>query len=208
MKHFSNRFEKVMELANEQAHYNQHKHVEPEHILLAFAINWDGLGVTALNNLGVSPQSIFSKLESKVKKESGQVPVEGKEFSFRALRILWDAEMWARRLGHAYIGTEHLLLGMLSTESFAHDVLSSIAVDGVRYLEFGMVKDEIIKLLDPPPMIAEKSSFDIQKVRKGIVINFEGKEGKNFDELRMLLREISKIPAEKEITSLIFYVKQ
>ena len=212
---FTDRARKVMQLANSQAYYLQHEHVGTEHILFGFAKEWNGVGANVLNNLGIQPETILAKFEVMVQKGPEPVQPDKKLLTPRALKVLEHAGNWAHNLHHNYIGTEHLLLGMLAeTQGVASVILTQLWVKnksraGATLLNLEMVKDKIEKLLAPPDAKVPSESFvvDIAKVRKAVTINLAEKKGDNVEQLKMLLRELSGTPPEKEIVSLIFYIK-
>jgi excisionase family DNA binding protein len=113
---FTERARKVLALANEEASRYRHAGVGPEHLLLAIMSEGEGVGARALNRLQVQSGLVREKIEAlrPVEEEpegSGQVAMtaQGKE----SLEL---AVQEAQSLGHRYLGTEHLLLGLLRQE--------------------------------------------------------------------------------------------
>ncbi len=114
---FTERARKVMSLARLEAQRFYHDYVGTEHILLALVKEGTGVASVVLKKMGVELKEIREEIEKKVKR--GSEPVSGKQqlhYTPTAKRVLELAFEEARSLGHHYIGTEHLLLGLLREE--------------------------------------------------------------------------------------------
>jgi len=114
---FTERARKVMSLARLEAQRFYHDYVGTEHILLALVKEGTGVASVVLKKMGVELKEIREEIEKKVKR--GSEPVSGKQqlhYTPTAKRVLELAFEEARNLGHHYIGTEHLLLGLLREE--------------------------------------------------------------------------------------------
>lgn len=115
---FSDRARKVMKLANQEALRLKNDHIGTEHILLGLAIEGSGVGANALRNLGVSPTKVRVEIEKLVRAgAAGGDPTERLPQTPRAKKSLEFAIEEARNLNHDYVGTEHLLLGLLRAET-------------------------------------------------------------------------------------------
>jgi ATP-dependent Clp protease ATP-binding subunit ClpC len=109
---FSERARRVLTLAQEEAEHLNHNYIDTEHILLGLAREEEGVAVKVLVNLGVVLTKMRSAIEFIIGR--GEKPPTGETgLTPRAKRVIELAIDEARNLGHNYIGTEHLLLGLL-----------------------------------------------------------------------------------------------
>ncbi len=125
---FSERARRVLTIAQEEARQMNHSYIGTEHILLGLAREEEGVAAKVLNNLGVSLNKVRSAVEFISGR--GERPSTGETgLTPRAKRVIELAIDEARQLGHNYIGTEHLLLGLLREgEGVAAGVLDSLSV--------------------------------------------------------------------------------
>jgi ATP-dependent Clp protease ATP-binding subunit ClpC len=125
---FSERARRVLTLAQEEAQNFNHSYIGTEHILLGLLREDEGVGAKVLANLGVSLSKARSAVEFIIGR--GEKPVAGEiGLTPRAKRVIELAIDEARHLGHNYIGTEHLLLGLLREGGgVAADVLDSFGI--------------------------------------------------------------------------------
>jgi len=125
---FSERARRVLTLAQEEAQHFNHTYIGTEHILLGLLREDEGVGAKVLANLGVGLNKARSAVEFIIGR--GEKPSTGEiGLTPRAKRIIELAIDEARHLGHNYIGTEHLLLGLLREGGgVASDVLDSFGV--------------------------------------------------------------------------------
>ena len=125
---FSERARRVLTIAQEEARQLNHSYIGTEHILLGLVREEEGVAAKVLTNLGVG----LNKVRSAVEFISGrsEKPSTGETgLTSRAKRVIELAIDEARNLGHSYIGTEHLLLGLLREgEGVAAGVLDSLGV--------------------------------------------------------------------------------
>jgi ATP-dependent Clp protease ATP-binding subunit ClpC len=133
---FSERARRVLTLAQEEAKHFNHNYIGTEHILLGLVREEEGVGAKVLANLGVSLTKARSAVEFIIGR--GEKPTTGEiGLTPRAKRVIELAIDEARHLGHNYIGTEHILLGLLregegeSSEGrgVAADVLDSFGIN-------------------------------------------------------------------------------
>ena len=163
---FTERVRKVLQLAREEAIGLRHEYVGTEHLLLGLCAEGGGVAGVALGNLGVDLEAVRGKLLETVKPgrdDGGQADAPGSggilgaiagsmgfarqerhhlPYTSRAKKVLELSMSEARELNHSYVGTEHLLLGLMREEKgIGAQVLSStgITVSGVR--------QEILRLL-------------------------------------------------------------
>ena len=125
---FTERARKVLSLAQEEAQRFQHHYIGTEHLLLGLVREGDGVAAKVLMNLGVKLEEVRTTIESIIGRgdhivlgEIGLTP--------RAKKVIELAVDEARRLNHHYIGTEHLLLGLVREgEGIAAGALQSLGV--------------------------------------------------------------------------------
>jgi len=125
---FSERARRVLTLAQEEAQNLNHNYIGTEHILLGLIREDEGVAAKVLVNLGVSLNKVRSAVEFIIGR--GEKPSRGETgLTPRAKRVIELAIEEARHLGHNYIGTEHLLLGLLrEREGVATEVLDSFGI--------------------------------------------------------------------------------
>jgi ATP-dependent Clp protease ATP-binding subunit ClpC len=125
---FTERARKVLQLAQEEAQRFNHNYIGTEHILLGLVREGDGVAARVLNNLGIELHKVRSAVEFIIGR--GDRMVMGDiGLTPRAKRVIELAVDEARRLNHHYIGTEHLLLGLVREgEGIAAGVLESLGV--------------------------------------------------------------------------------
>ena len=128
---FTERVRKVLAMAREEAARLHHEYVGTEHILLGLIREGEGVAAAVLNNLSVDLEEIQQKIEETVKKgKAAQASGPDLPYTSRAKKVLELAMGEARELNHSYVGTEHLLLGLLREEKgIAAQVLSESGVN-------------------------------------------------------------------------------
>src|SRR5579884_1525545 len=138
---FTERARKVLTLAQEEAQRFNHNYIGTEHLLLGLVREGDGVAAKVLSNLGVELQKVRSAVEFIIGRGERQVSGDI-GLTPRAKKVIELAVDEARRLGHHYIGTEHLLLGLIREgEGIAAGVLESLGVNLEK------VRTEVIKVL-------------------------------------------------------------
>lgn len=142
---FTERAQRVLYLSQEEARKLGHSFVGTEHVLLALTHESQGVAGRALHNMGVEPEAVRHEVESIIGRgEPGQAEMVG--LSPRAKRVLELAIDEARLMGHGYVGTEHLLLGLLREgEGVAAQVLENLGIDLDR------ARSEVLELLGGRP---------------------------------------------------------
>lgn len=139
---FTERAKHVVSAAREEATRLGSEYVRTEHILLGLCREPDGIAARALENLGVDIEALAMEIEQQVQR--GNAVVSGEEIAFtpRAKKVLELAVEEARRFNHSYIGTEHILLGLVKEgEGIAAKVLQDMKIDLDR------IQAEVIRLL-------------------------------------------------------------
>ena len=128
---FTERVRKVLAMAREEAARLHHEYVGTEHILLGLIREGEGVAAAVLQNLAVDLEEVQQKIEETVKKgKAAQATGPDLPYTSRAKKVLELAMGEARELNHSYVGTEHLLLGLLREEKgIAANVLSDAGVN-------------------------------------------------------------------------------
>jgi ATP-dependent Clp protease ATP-binding subunit ClpC len=143
---FTERVRRVMFLAREEAARLHHDYIGTEHLLLGLLREGQGIAASVLNNLGLDLDAIRQAVESMVSSTGGTLTIGEIPFTPRAKRVVELAVEEARQLGHNYVGTEHLLLGLIREgEGVAARVLLQMGVDRKK------VREETLKLLGGTP---------------------------------------------------------
>ena len=139
---FTERVRKVMYLAREEAGRLHHDYIGTEHLLLGIIREGEGIAATVLSNLGLDLDTIRQSIENMVPTSGGTLTIGEIPFTPRAKRVLELSVEEARLFGHNYVGTEHLLLGLIREgEGVAARVLMELGADRKR------VREETLKLL-------------------------------------------------------------
>jgi len=134
---FTERARKVLSLATEEAYRYHHDGVGTEHVLLAIMSEWKGVGARVLNRLQVQSSEVRAQIETL--HPAGEQPVVDDQLAMtqQGKASIELAVQEARSLGHHYLGTEHLLLGLLrEEEGLASQVLlkSGVTLEKAREL--------------------------------------------------------------------------
>jgi len=126
---FTDRVRKVLAMAREEAIRLQHDYVGTEHILLGLIREGEGVAAAVLTNLNIDLDQIHEQVEESVKKGKATIALGELPYTSRAKKVLEFAMAEARELSHSYVGTEHLLLGLLREEKgIAAQVLNSLGI--------------------------------------------------------------------------------
>jgi ATP-dependent Clp protease ATP-binding subunit ClpC len=138
---FTDRARRVVVLAQEEARMLNHNYIGTEHILLGLIHEGEGVAAKALEALGISLEDVRSQVEEIIgqgqQAPSGHIP-----FTPRAKKVLELSLREALQLGHNYIGTEHILLGLIREgEGVAAQVLVKLGADLNR------VRQQVLQLL-------------------------------------------------------------
>src|SRR6201998_1853199 len=161
MNDFTPRVQQVLALASKEAERFNHNYVGTEHLLLRLIKLGQGVAVNVLQRMGLDLERVRMEVEKHVgsppeKKMIGNIP-----YTPRVKKVLALAVKEAKALNHSYVGTEHILLGLLREgEGVAARVLKSLEVDPAR------ARNEILKELDPnftPPESGAESPQEDNK---------------------------------------------
>src|SRR5216117_1790358 len=138
---FTDRARRVVVLAQEEARLLNHNYIGTEHILLGLIHEGEGVAAKALESLGISLEAVRAQVEEIIG-HGGQSPSGHIPFTPRAKKVLELSLREALQLGHNYIGTEHILLGLIREgEGVAAQVLQKLGADLSR------VRQQVIQLL-------------------------------------------------------------
>ena len=139
---FTDRARKVMKLANSEAQRFNHEYIGTEHVLLGLIQEGSGVAANVLKNLGVDLQKVRLEVEKLVQSGPDMVTMGKLPQTPRAKKVIEYSMEESLDLGHNYVGTEHLLLGLLREEQgVAAQVLLSLG------LQFNQIRQETITLL-------------------------------------------------------------
>ncbi len=124
---FTERAQKVLALSQEEAIRLGHNNIGTEHILLGLVKEGDGIAAKALYGLALDPEMIQKEVEALIGR--GQDKAESVNYTPRAKKVIELSMDEARKLGHSYVGTEHILLGLIREgEGVAARVLNNLGV--------------------------------------------------------------------------------
>jgi len=139
---FTERAKHVISTAREEATRLGSEYVRTEHILLGLCREPDGIAARALENLGVDIESLAMEIEQQVQRGNAVPSSDEIAFTPRAKKVLELSVEEARRFNHSYIGTEHILLGLVKEgEGIAAKVLQDLKIDLEK------IQAEVIRLL-------------------------------------------------------------
>jgi ATP-dependent Clp protease ATP-binding subunit ClpC len=144
MNNFTPRAQQVLALARKEADRFNHNYVGTEHLLLGLIKLGQGVAVNVLQKLGLDLETVRMEVEKQVGTGQESKMVGNIPYTPRVKKVLALASKEARALNHSYVGTEHILLGLLREgEGVAAHVLKSLEVDIEK------TRNEILKELDP-----------------------------------------------------------
>ncbi len=139
---FTDRVRKVLSMAREEATRLHHDYVGTEHILLGLIREGEGVAAAILTNLNVDLDELRERIEERVDVGKSDMTADEVPYTTRAKKVLEFSVAEARSLKHSYVGTEHLLLGLLREEKgIAAQVLEDVGVT------IDMARNETIRLL-------------------------------------------------------------
>lgn len=168
MNSFTPRAQQVLIRARKEADRFHHNYIGTEHLLLGLISLGQGVAVNILQKLGIDLETIQEAVERQVGKGTEQEPLANIPYTPRVKKVLALAGKEAKLLNHSYIGTEHILLGLLREgEGVAARVLKTLELDIDR------CRDEVLTELDPNHTaeveeVGESSSKDPQEEPKGV----------------------------------------
>lgn len=144
MNNFTPHAQQALAFARKEADRLSHNYVGTEHLLLGLIRLGQGIAVTVLANMELELETVRTEVEKQVGAGTGQKIIGTIPYSPRVKKVLALAAIEARDLNHSYVGTEHILLGLLREgEGVASLVLNSLGVDTEK------TRLEVLKNLDP-----------------------------------------------------------
>ncbi len=159
---FTERAKKVLAYAKQEAQRFNHDYIGTEHVLLGIVREGSGVAVNALENLGMDMDMLRQEIENHIKTGPDTVEVGNLPYTPRAKKVLQLALDEARALNHQYIGTEHLLLGLLREEG--GEASNILRTKGVNFED---AKDEVLNLLpDVDASFKKEAEEDAKKKEK------------------------------------------
>src|SRR5690348_16445427 len=198
---FTERVRKVLAMAREEAARLHHEYVGTEHILLGLIREGEGVAAAVLQNLSVDLDEIQQKIEETVKKgKAAQTTGPDLPYTSRAKKVLELAMSEARELNHSYVGTEHLLLGLLREEKgIAAQVLTDAGVN------LDAARAETLRILgtDPPQGGQEKGGTGPQQATPP-----KGEKKSKTPALDHFCRDLTALAAEGQLDPTIGRAKE
>ena len=157
---FTNRAKKAIEIANDLAIELGHNYIGTEHILYGLSKEGSGVAAKVLENQEVEPQKILDKIDELIGREDNTEETLG--FTPRTKRVIENAFIEAKKLGYNYIGTEHLLIGILrEADSIAARILLDLNVNIPK------LYNEIIKVINDEEIGEDGTNTKKETRRKG-----------------------------------------
>lgn len=167
---FTKRARQALTLAKEEAMRLQHREIDTEHLLLGLLAQKDGLAMKALSELGCDSRVIHQRIEDRVSgPQSAYWPWHKPTLAHGAKRVIELAVNVAHQLGHKYIGTEHLLLGIIEEgEGVGEQVLQEfVTVETIiaKITEL-ITSASSVKAQQTPPASHDKTQAKVQTTEK------------------------------------------
>ena len=198
MNNFTPRAQQVLALARKEADRFNHNYVGTEHLLLGLIKLGQGVAVSVLERMGLDLESVRMEVEKQVgtgpdQKVSGNIP-----YTPRVKKVLALANKEAKALNHSYVGTEHILLGLLREgEGVAARVLQTLDVDIQR------TRNEILSEIDPnfSPEESDEEFEGFEDEEEPLETGSEGKA--KTPALRAFGRDLTKLARDGELDPVI-----
>src|SRR5437660_1122817 len=144
LNNFTPRAQQVLALSRKEAERFHHNYLGTEHLLLGLIKLGQGVAVSVIQKMGLDLEKVRGEVEKQVGTGAETNVQGGIPYTPRVKKVLALAGREAKQLNHSYVGTEHLLLGLLREgEGVAARVLKSLEIDIER------TRNEILKELDP-----------------------------------------------------------
>jgi ATP-dependent Clp protease ATP-binding subunit ClpA len=155
---FTERVRTTLSLARDEAARLHHPYVGTEHILLGIVHEGEGVAMTVLQNLGVSPENLENSVKSKISVGRAIVDDADLPYNAGAKKVLELAMSQARDLGHTYVGTEHALLGLIAEGGLAAVALKDAGVSLVT------ARAETLRILGETDLEVRPSAYRADSV--------------------------------------------
>lgn len=196
MNNFTPRAQQVLALARKEADRFNHNYVGTEHLLLGLIKLGQGVAVNVLQKMGLDLETVRQEVEKLVgsgpeNQMTGNIP-----YTPRVKKVLALAGKEAKALQHSYVGTEHILLGLLREgEGVASQVLKKLEIDLDR------TRNEVLKELDPNfnPEEADEEGLDAEEVTSGGAPHKEAKT----PALKAFGRDLTELAQKGELDPVI-----
>ena len=190
MNNFTPRAQQVLALARKEADRFNHNYVGTEHLLLGLIKLGQGVAVNVLQKMGLDLETVRMEVEKQVGSGPETKMVGNIPYTPRVKKVLALAGKEAKALQHSYVGTEHILLGLLREgEGVAARVLKSLEIDIER------TRNEILKELDP--------NFAPQEESEGVPAEAGGKKDSKTPALRAFGRDLTELAKKNELDPVI-----
>ncbi len=185
---FTDRARKVLILAQQEAAKYGHGYIGTEHLLLGLLREGEGVAAKALNSLGLDVDSVRAQVENIL--GTGQEQTSDIGYTPRAKKVIELAMEEALRLGHNYVGTEHILLGLIREgEGIAAQVLTGLGVD------INLMRQRVIEMLGGFSMAGQAPQTKAQKTQPP--------SGNNTPLLDEFGRDLNKMSQEGKVDPVI-----
>jgi len=192
MNNFTPRAQQVLALARKEADRFNHNYVGTEHLLLGLIKLGQGVAVNVLQKMGLDLETVRMEVEKQVGSGPETKMVGNIPYTPRVKKVLALASKEAKALQHSYVGTEHILLGLLREgEGVAARVLKNLEVDIER------TRNEILKELDPNFSADEESGESAVPAEAG------NKKDSKTPALRAFGRDLSEMAKKAELDPVI-----
>jgi len=196
---FTDRAKKVMNLARQEAQRFNHEYLGTEHILLGLVQEGSGVAANVLKNMGIDLNKIRMEVEKIVKSGQSMVTMGQLPFTPRAKKVLELSMEEASALGHNYIGTEHLLLGLIKeNEGIAAQVLLNL---GVKLED---VREEVLDFLGADSGDDDEEDTNIASEESSSAANTKSKT----PALDSFGRDLTELAAEGKLDAVIGRVNE
>jgi len=198
MSNFTPRAQQVLALARKEADRFNHNFVGTEHLLLGLIKLGQGVAVNVLQKMGLDLETVRLEVEKQVGTGPDQKQVGNIPYTPRVKKVLNLASKEAKQLQHTYVGTEHILLGLLREgDGVAARVLKNLDVD------IEDARKEILKELDPNFVMSEEELEDEDEGEEAGSVKGGGKKGNKTPALRAFGRDLTEIARKGEMDPVI-----
>ena len=198
MSNFTPRAQQVLALARKEADRFNHNFVGTEHLLLGLIKLGQGVAVNVLQKMGLDLETVRLEVEKQVGTGPDQKQVGNIPYTPRVKKVLNLASKEAKQLQHTYVGTEHILLGLLREgDGVAARVLKNLDVD------IEDARKEILKELDPNFVMSEEELEDEDEGEETGSVKGGGKKGNKTPALRAFGRDLTEIARKGEMDPVI-----
>ena len=200
MNNFTPRAQQVLALARKEADRFNHNYIGTEHVLLGLIKLGQGVAVSVLQRMGLDLESVRMEVEKEVGTGPNQKSSPNIPYTPRVKKVLALANKEAKQLNHSYVGTEHILLGLLREgDGMASRVLTSLSVD------LQTTRNEVLAEIDPNFTAEDtEEDFDFEDEDEVDLGGEEEAEGKTkTPALKAFGRELTKLAQNGDLDPVI-----